>query len=282
MNLQSILFENEAVEDAAAPAAPEPAVAAEPTPLAAAPALEEPAGEPDDGELSPEEAEAQLRDLIYDEAQALLEARLAGGYPQGVDPGIQYEEPYAPPPVGGFDWASLDPYSDDFGARLGEGLQLTIAQGVAAAVQQGLAPIADVFTSAEQARRDQVGEENAQSMIDDAIAAGPDLLDSSKARVWADAERLMPAAIQRYGNTPRAAEAAIYQAVSDLRALEAEAAGRANTMQQNHLGTLAGAPASPGAAAAAAAGVTPGVPLQPLSAQNLAAKYGLRGGRSAA
>jgi hypothetical protein len=206
----------------------------------------------DPGDAQPEAAaepegqdQAAFEQWLGDELDARLNARLAQfqGQPQGVQPQPQ-------PGQQGFDWSSIDPYSEDFGSQLGQGIQATI-QG---ALDQALSPVTQTLQQQQEQAAIQSGEALAQDMISDEIsrngdfASDPEGNQPSKQLVRPLAEVFMPQAVQRYGQTSRAAETAIEQAAQVVRQIERVAAEAALRKDQNHLATLAGAQTEPGGA----------------------------------
>jgi hypothetical protein len=256
---------------AAAPAAPAPAAAAsEPA---------DPDGEPPAAPAQPEFDPDAFQQAVLEEAEALLEARLARltppqpgqpGFPGGPIPGA------TPGPMTAFDWSQVDPYSDEFGAQLGQGIQATIQEALVGA----LSPVTGAIQAQQHAQVIATGEERLQDMMADEIARNGDFAaeeDGSqpgRELVIPLAETFLEAAAERYGETPRAAEAAIEHAAQLIRRAEAAAAAKAVAQHANHVATLAGAPAEPGSPGQAAA--IAGRPAVARSPSEIAAAFGTR------
>jgi hypothetical protein len=209
-----------------------------------------------------------FREFLAGEVNAILGAQLSRILPpEGYGPAAAPAgQPSAPGQ--GFDWSQLDPFRDDYGAQLG--------QGIAAAVQQAFSPLMDTIQQREQAAaeaaRAEAGEASAQQMMAEALGRGPKLTEKGQALVRPLAETLIPQVQAIYGNSPRTAEVAIEQAIQMVRDLEREAAGMGAEGQQQHLAALAGAPAA--APAQAGTPSIPGRPAKHLSTDELINKWG--------
>lgn len=142
----------------------------------------------------------------------------------------------------------LDPLADDFESRLEQWFQ------------SRMAPFAE-FT--EQAQYDE-GEARAHDIIADLEASGGEFLGKPGEGEALDVDSAMvaralgdlfyPAAAERHGDGPKAAEAALSHAVEMVRALE-ETIGKAYAARQsNQLHTLASQRREPGVAATAGTG----------------------------
>jgi hypothetical protein len=212
---------------------------------------------------------------LEDEIDAIVQARLSQILqPQqsapGATPGPMSGQ-YGPQ---GFDWAQVDPYSEEFGSQLGQGIQSTIQQ----ALQGALGPITGAL---EQAQNEQLlaeGEEALKDMIADEVARNGDFATTTRpdgssfqpgremARTLTDT--FMPEALQRYGNHPRAAEYAVAKASAYVREWESAVKQAGAVQAANHAATLAGAPAEPGASGIAS--VMQGETQKYASAQSVA------------
>lgn len=221
---------------------------------AAAPPVEAAAAEPE--LLTREEFDARLQDE--------LDARIAALYqqPQQFEPPIPGATPgpMQLPEFDPFDAESVQAYNDARDQRLLAQIQATIA------------PVTQTFEQQQQAAQMAAGEAYAQDIIADALSSGEDVTDIGKEQIKPIAERFMGDAVQRYGETPRAAEYALRQAVDAVRAIEKAAAERALAQNANHLAGLAGAPpVEPGTAGIA--GIVPGQPAKYQTPDELVRKY---------
>lgn len=247
------LFEYEAVIEAAE-AAPAGEPAGEPSGEPVAEAAGEPTGDPGAEQLAGGfdesfRSDPRFRDAVAEEAGALLQAQL----PRYLEQYLPPAPGAAPAPASGqFDWTQVDPYGDDFGAQLGQGIQATIQQ----ALQASLGPVTQTLEHAQQAAALDQGEQVAQDMIADQIARGGDVTDEGKNAIRGLAEAFMPLAVERYGESPRAAEAAIDTAYNTIRQIEQAAAQKAIAQHTNHVATLAGANGEPGIGTAGVGTVT--------------------------
>ena len=264
----------EAPGAAPAAAAPPPAPAPAPAAAAAPPAAPaDPAADPAGVEDSQFD-EAAFQEFLADEIGATLNGLLPQYLPRFLPQPGAAGPGGAPEPGGapaGFDWASLDPLGDGYGQMLGQGIQETIRGELAAAFGALRAEQQQQAMQAAEARRLEIGQQNAQDMIADAISRGDDITDVGKQIVDPLAEALVPQFAARYGESPRAAELAIDQAVNIVREIERAAIARGTTSSQNHLATLAGAPAVPPAQAAAAH--VPGQPAKRLTTAELLSRH---------
>lgn len=129
-----------------------------------------------------------------------------------------------------------DPFADDFQEQLDRYIEAKTA------------PFQRTHEEMELA----AGEELAHDIIADNIAREGDFLhEGSKERAFQLARSFMPQAVQRYGYTDRAGEAALELACKAVREWE-DAVGKAyHERQTNQLATLAGARPEPGQAAPA-------------------------------
>jgi hypothetical protein len=254
-------------EPPAAPTAPadgQPGAATDAAPGEAADDLANQPGEPPAALGLPDNP--AFREFLAEEVNAILGAQLSRILPpEGYGPTAA---PAGQPSDPGFDWSQLDPYADDYGTQLG--------QGIAAAVQQAFSPLMDTIQQREQAAaeaaRAEAGEENAQRMVAETIGRGPKLTAKGEKLVRPLAETLVPQVQAIYGNSPRTAQVAIEQAHQMVCDLEREAAGMGADGQQQHLAVLAGAPAAvPGQAGAP---TIPGRPATHLSTDELINKWG--------
>lgn len=190
-----------------------PAAVAEPA------APEEPAGEP----AAPEWAGPSRED--WEASQQSQRELLAWAAEQAQRAG-------RPEPL------TVSPFDDDFMSQLDRYLD------------QRLAPISQFQQGMEQ----QQGEDYALDVIADNAAQHGEFYggDQSNRNVLAQARELLPDAIRRFGDTPKAGEFAIEQACKSVREYE-EAIGKSyHERQVNQLTGLAGAPREPGGAAGAA------------------------------
>jgi len=157
---------------------------------------------------------------------------------EGLQPIIEYmQNPDAyrePPPQEDGAEPQLDPFSDNFADQL------------QSLIDSRLAPVSE-FT--EQAQLDEA-EERAMDIIQDIVSREGEFLmpERSTKLARAMAEEFLPEAEQRYGFGPRAAEAALQQAVKTVREIEQEIGQTYYERKQNELGTLAGARREPPAA----------------------------------
>lgn len=153
--------------------------------------------------------------------------------------------------------APLDPFSEDFGAAFDQRLEQlgSRLEGLIGQVAQPLHEQREQATVAE-------GNQRLQDMIADDVSRNGDFPRApgeteSKAQslVQPLAEAMFPQIAARYGNGPRAAEAAIQQASQTIRGIIAEAKAAGVAEHTNQLGTLAGARGEPGPGAAGAQGL---------------------------
>lgn len=144
----------------------------------------------------------------------------------------------------------LDPYADDFEDRLGQMLDERMRpfqeQAQRFQSQEDIARQFDVLADNEAREGEflirESSEECPVSSNEAAIALHYAFLDE---------------AIQRYGNTPRAQEAALTQAYKVTRQWEEAVAKAALSRRDNQLQTLTGAPREPAAGAAEGTQVSP-------------------------
>ncbi len=244
------------------------------------PAAADPAVEPDQStgeEYIP--AEQTVESIPLPDVEAIIQARveetvsnlLSGFQPPvaGATPGPMSGQP----PLGGhdFDWSSASPYEDDFGPKLGAGVQQAVNQ----AVQAAISPLLQAFTEQQEQREAAEAEQNVQDMIASEIAAHGDIPEGAKEMIRPLAEHLLPDLVRRFGNTPRAHEIAIEKAAAQIRQTLKDAAGQLATQEQNRLATLASAPAEPGQGAGAP--LVPGAAIKVPQVGEIARKYATAG-----
>ena len=137
----------------------------------------------------------------------------------------QRAQVYAPQQPG--QQAQIDPFADDFQTQLDR------------YIEQRLQPVHQFQTEAQLAE----AEERANDILTD-LATKDGEFDTKLARIRAD--HLLPAMQARYGNTPKAAEAALEAAAREQREYEQQMYQNAVARHTNHIATLAGSPAEPG------------------------------------
>jgi hypothetical protein len=226
-------------------------------PAPEAPAAPEAAQPPVDGAPSPEapaasEAPAETRSYSEAELEAELEARLApfmehmplleaiaaaAGEPEGL--GLE-----APPAGDLSGLGELDPLSDDFGAQLDARLEQR-DQKLLQGIQQMLAPIHGRF----ETEAVQEGDQRAQDILADDISRNGEITDDGKTLARQLAEQYFPEFASKYGQTPKAGEAALTKAAATVRAIEKASGEKAVEAYKNQLATLSGAPQTPGTGA---------------------------------
>jgi hypothetical protein len=191
-----------------------------------------------------------LIDQRFGPIAQLLEQTLGGG----DDPGGQQQ-------FGGVPQLQLDPFDEGFGANLAQLLQAQNQQ-MLGQVQQLIGQVAQPLNAQLEQQTIEEGNQRLKDMIADDVARNGDFpraegAAESKAQqlIQPLAEAMFPGIAARYGAGPRAAEVAIQQASSTIRAIIAEAGAAAVAAHQNQLGTLAGARGEPGSAAAGTQGV---------------------------
>lgn len=220
------------------PAAPEPATAPEP---AAATTFTE--------EQLEQELEARLAPFM--QHMPLIEALAAAA----EDPSI-FGPPDATPP-GAAPPLELDPLSETFGTDLQQVLaseRNETLKAMTETMQQMLAPITGRF---EQEGLKE-GDERAMDIIADDVAKNGDLTEQSKTLARQMSEQFFGEFAEKYGNTPRAAEAAIRKATATVRDIERVAGESAVERYKNQLETLGAAPHTPGAPGAGVTVTPPG------------------------
>lgn len=171
-----------------------------------------------------------------------------------------------------FDWGQVDPLDDGFGQHL--------ATGIAAVVQKAVQPLqtmierlAHPLVAREEAERDATGNERVEGWIADELTRNGAVGEKAKAQIRPLAEALLPEFAEKYGNGPRAAEAATRKAVATIRDLVSEARTAGVQQHEEHIDALAGVRGDAGAGAGSGV-VTLGD--KPLSSRELAMKYGGR------
>ncbi len=210
-----------------------------------------------------------FRDAVAQEAEALIQGRF-GGLMQLEQQLAQLggqPEPSQTPGLPEFD--PLDP--DSVTAWQDAREQRLLAQ-----IDQRLQMLGQPLMEQQAQQAQQEGEQRLQDIIGDDVArngefaSDPDADRQARDLVRVLAEQQFPTLAERYGQTPRAAEMAISQAAQQVRGLLRTVGQAEVTRHQHHTATLAGAVAEPGAGGAAVSTV----PGRPLTAQQIAAKYG--------
>ena len=150
----------------------------------------------------------------------------------------QYLNQQAQPEPTDEGYPQIDPFSDEFGPQ--------IAQYVQQAVQQAIAPVTDWQYQQQLSE----AEERALDIIEDDVSRNGEFMLGEKAfeGVRALANVYFQDEAQRYGNTPKAAEAAIQRASATWREYEKELAAKAVEQHSNQLSTLGTARREPGIA----------------------------------
>ena len=115
----------------------------------------------------------------------------------------------------------------------------TFQQDLQAYIAAQVAPVQQFTNEAALSE----AEERAMDILTDLASSGGEF-DKDLARIRAD--HLLPQMQQRYGNGPKAAEAALEAAASEQRAYEQKMYEQAVSRHTNHLATLSGAPGEPG------------------------------------
>lgn len=153
------------------------------------------------------------------------------------------------------DYSQFDPFNDNF------------AQNYAQLAQR----VEEIASYVQQAQGRE-GQELLIDVIHDDISRNGELLMGEDAfpQVIAAARQLMPDMQRRYGNGDRAAEEAIYKAMSAHREQEQALRQRIIDQHTNQLSTLANAPREPGAGGASPAGQ---LSVAPRTTQELLQKY---------
>lgn len=230
------LYEYEAsVDGGGEAAAPEPAAEAVET-EAAEPIVNADPGDEQQG-YDPAAVEAYIQRELDDRLAALQ-------YGQQYDPPIAGATPgpmSGQQPANSFDWSQIDPYGEDFGAQLGFGIQQTITQ----ALGDALSPLSSTLQQQAEAAQLAEGEQRAQDIIADAVNQHH-LSAQGQSQIRPLAEQYMNEFVGRYGETPRAAEAAIYKAAQEVAAYETALKAQAVEEYKNQIATLAGAQDEPG------------------------------------
>lgn len=234
------LYENEVAVDGGEGGAPEPA------------ATEPVQGDPGDEHVEPAAPAAPEFDPDAFQADTIAQVQaLLENYQQpsqqipGATPGSM---------SGQFDWGQIDPYGEDFGSQLGNGIRAEIHD----ALQSAFTPLAQSIEQDQQERILAQGEENIKDMIADERARNGDYGVNDEANSIAEQmireriDLLTPHYVNRYGQHPRAVEAAAEHAAKDVRALIKAASQAGATQQANHVATLAGAQGEPATSGAAA------------------------------
>lgn len=191
-----------------------------------------------------------------------------GGPPAGpppLDPGLEptpQEQPFSIDPQ---DWEAIQQNQGYLMEQVGqiaralqpdptalqppEGTLLTpeewqyIQQIQQQAIQQAVAPL---YQMREQYTQD-VGSEYAKDILSDDVSRNGDFVyKGSFDRALAIADReYLPQAVQQYGETARAAEAAVAQAAADVREWEQEVGRAYHEQQMNQLRGISSAPRQP-------------------------------------
>lgn len=233
-------------------AIPAPAPVAAPEPTAVAPAAPAP-GEPPTVVDPP--APAAPATFTQDELEQELEARMA--------PLMQYmplmealmeaaNNPGAlgaPAAPGAPEGLEIDFLADNAGEQLQQLFANERNQTLQAMQQilgQALAPITGRFEAEALGE----GDQRALDIISDDIVQHGEILDESKQLARQLSEVMFGEYANRYGATPRAAEAALRKATSTVRAIEQAAGQAAVERYKNQLAELGGAPQVPGVPAA--------------------------------
>ena len=153
--------------------------------------------------------------LSYVNAQAQREQQMAQLYGAGPQ---QQEGPQRPDP-----WNRPDTFQDDLDAYIGA----------------RMAPVQQFTQEAALAE----AEERAQDILGDLVAKHGEF---DKEVAYARANVLLPQMVQRYGQGPKAAEAALEAAAQAQLAYETQVREKAIAQYTNQIKTLAGAPGEPG------------------------------------
>lgn len=259
------LFEFEAVEDGGAGDGAA-AVAEAPAPeqdLTAGEDVAEDAPVEEPRSFSQEEFDAAMREREYalaEDLHAQYRAELAR-----IQSGFQGVEQPGPEDYPG----EFDPFDPESVAAKDQWL----LDQVKAIVGESIRPVAQTFEEQRNAERVAHGEEVMRDMTSDAIAAvGGDLSEESQNLAVPLASMFWPEFAGKYGeDSPRSVEAAVYQAVNILHAVEQAAEKRGAEKQANAVSTLATAGTEPAAGTGAVA--VPTEPLVALSPTELARKY---------
>lgn len=191
----------------------------------------------------------ELIDSRFGPLAELLQQTLVGGEGGGQPGGPQQ---LLPP----------DPFSDNYAQEFAA-YQASRDEQMFGRFEQMLGQISQPLQAQMEQATVAEGNQRLQDMIADDIARHGDFPRApgeteSKAQqlVQPIAEALFPQVSSRYGNTPRAAEAAISQAAGIVRGLVAEAKTAGVEEYKNQLGTLAGVNGEPGTGAAGAQGLS--------------------------
>lgn len=144
---------------------------------------------------------------------------------------------------GSVDPAQLNPWGEGFGESLDARFQ-ALEQRFAQMLNGVAAPLA----ARQEAETVAEGNQRIQDMIADDIGRNGDFptnpetgRSAAKDAIRPLADILFPQIAQRYGNTPHAAEAAVFKATAMVRAIVDEARQHGATTETNRLATLAGA-----------------------------------------
>src|SRR5574337_56541 len=157
---------------------------------------------------TPEPAPWALAQNDWDDLQASLdETRNALGYALDELGRRQQPEQAGAPQPQGFEW---DPYGENANAQLAAYLDQR-DQRMLAQFGEMLGPL----QQHSEAQRLAEGDERAWDILDDMATREGDF---NKEAAYAVAQILFPQAAQQYGNSPRAAEAALVEAASQVRA----------------------------------------------------------------
>lgn len=196
-----------------------------------------------------------FRDAIRQEAEALVQAQLAG---------LQQEATSSdePEPI------SLDPFDENFGTNLQKMLRAELAQ------------ISQPLQAQQEAARNAEGEQRIQDMIADDLTRNGDLSDAGKAQVRPLVNVFFGEFAEVYGPSSKAVELATQKAAAAVRQIEKNAETRAVERYKNELGTLSGAPtelgAGPTGGAVGASGLDPARTIQEVVERNAGKLQALR------
>ena len=235
---------------------PSPAPAAAPGGEAVPPAAATdvaPAWSPDDPAFleAVDQRAIDLYEQRFGPLAQMLEQTFAGYPAVQMQPGFE-GQPLLPP----------DPFSDNYQQELAVYNQARDEQ-LMTRIEQMIGQVAQPLNARIESETLAEGQQRLQDMIADDVARNGDFPRApgeteSKAQklVMPLAEALFPQIASRYGGGPRAAELAIQQASSTVRAIIAEAGAAALEAHKNQVATLTGVQGEPGAAAAGAQGLS--------------------------
>jgi hypothetical protein len=256
------LFDNE-VSEGVGEAGGAPAPAPEPTPAPEATAPETPA-EPEAPESDSDDEGWSLEDLAWEVSRLMQQNQQPQQQPQQQLQFPQFQQPQLP---------ELDPYDPESVVRYIEARDALRDAQFQAALDQRFQPIASTLEATQEQQIMERGEQRAQDMIQDNISRNGEFSAGQESVTLTRqlAETLMPAAVERYGEHPRAAEAAIEQAANIVRQIEKAAGEAAVAKHTNRTATLAGAPSEPPQSGVAAA--TPGQQSRLLSNDDIVNRW---------